>query len=162
MRQKKTVTAAMALDRLETLCARSEQCSGDLARKLYAWGISSDDSAKILARLKADKFVDDQRFARAYVRDKLRFSRWGRVKIRLGLAAKRVNREMAAIAIDEEIDKTEYHEILIAVLKSRLRTIPDPQSYDGKTRLFRYGLSRGFESAEVSSAIRSGELWGQE
>lgn len=155
MNRKSPVTVEKAFERLEILCARSEHSAGELRQKLYMWGISSTDAEKILESLRCRKYVDDERFARAYVRDKLRFSRWGRMKIRMGLIAKRVDNAIIAIAIDEEISDEEYESILIAVLKMKARSIEDADSYDGRTRLFRFGVSRGFEPGLVSNVIRS-------
>ncbi len=156
--KKKQITPAKAMERLETLCARSEHSVGELQMKLRTWGINPDDARDILESLQKRRYVDDVRFARAYTRDKLRFSRWGRAKIRIGLMSKRVKGELIGLAL-EEIDENEYREVLMAVLRAKMRTIEDVESYEGKTRLFRYGVSRGFEMAEVSNAIRSKALW---
>ncbi len=158
MNKKTLVTAEKALERLEILCARSEHSEGELRQKLYRWGLSSADAERIIDSLRSRKYVDDERFARAYVRDKLRFSRWGRAKIRMGLIAKRVDSATITIAIDEEISEEEYESILIAVLKMKARSIDDADSYEGRTRLFRFGVSRGFEPGLVSNAIRSQKL----
>lgn len=108
------------------------------------------------------RFVDDERFARAYVLEKVRVSRWGRVKIRLGLVAKRIDRDIIEVALEEEIDSREYEGNLIEILRAKMRTIDDPDSYEGKTRLFRHGVMRGYESREVVAAIKSDGLWEME
>ncbi len=159
MIKKTPVTPDKALMRLEALCARSEHSCGELRQKLRLWGVSACDEEKIIASLQQRKFVDDERFARAYVRDKLRFSHWGRVKIRVGLIAKRVSSPIIAIAISEEISVEEYESTLVSVLRTKMRAIEDADSYDGRTRLFRFGVSRGFEPGEVSRVLRSKELW---
>ncbi|MCM1518811.1 MAG: RecX family transcriptional regulator [Pseudoflavonifractor sp.] len=156
---RKPITPARALERLETLCARSEQCESDLWRKLSLWGIGGGDAARIMSGLRRARFVDDERFARAYVLEKVRVARWGRRKIRLGLVAKRIDRDIIDIALDEEIDEREYAANLMEVLRAKLRTIDDPCSYEGKTRLFRHGVMRGYESSEVVASIKGDELW---
>lgn len=156
------ISASRALERLEVLCARSEQCTFDLRRKLSRWGVSEDDAARIMSSLCRARFVDDERFARAYVLEKVRVSRWGRVKIRLGLVAKRIDRDIIEVALEEEIDSREYEGNLIEILRAKMRTIDDPDSYEGKTRLFRHGVMRGYESREVVAAIKSDGLWEME
>lgn len=155
---RKEMTAKQALMRLEDLCARGEQCSNDLRHKLAGWGISSDVSDKILARLKRDRYVDDSRFARAYCRDKFCFSRWGRIKIKNGLVLKRIPREYIAEALDE-IDEDEYLGTLVALLRSKARTIDAARSYEDKMRLLRFAVSRGFETSLAAKVINGGEIW---
>ena len=77
-----------ALERMSSRCAKSEQCEADVRRKLAEW--EQDDAAadRIVERLRAEGFVDDERFCRAFVEDKWRFNRWGRTKIRMALRMK--------------------------------------------------------------------------
>ena len=77
----KQISAKDALVRLETLCARSEQSTGEAREKLRRWGILSADAEKIIDSLVDRRFIDNARFARAFARDKIRFSKWGRIKV---------------------------------------------------------------------------------
>lgn len=138
--------------RLEALCARSEQCEGEIRRKLRLWQIGEEDADTIVRSLRRRRFVDDSRYAGAFVRDKYRFARWGRCKIELALRQKRVDADIIAEAL-EEIDEDEYTEVLrqLIVLKSRLLGSAD--TYDARSRLFRFAVLRGFESTIVSKII---------
>lgn len=157
----KSVTPQQALVRLETLCAASEQCSHELLVKLSRWGISAADSKMILESLTRRKFLSDKRFAEAYVRDKYRFGKWGRRKIALGLSQKRIAGDTIREALDA-IDEEEYAEILRNVMRSRARTIREGNTGEGRNKLYRAMLSRGYESALIASFIREGETWGEE
>lgn len=156
--RKKKLTPQEALYRLETLCAQSEQCSMDLRQKLYRWGIASSDGEKILRRLIVTRFVDDSRFAIAYCRDKYRFNKWGRAKIMYGLRSKQISSNDIKEALNS-IDETEYKAILEGVIKSKARTIKDVDTYEGRTRLFRYAVSRGYESALITQVIKDRSRW---
>ena len=154
----KKITPDKALARLQDLCVRSEQCSFDLRRKLYNWGLSADASEKIISSLTADKFIDDERFAEAYTRDKYRFSGWGRMKIKLHLAAKRIDRttiDSALLAIDDD----EYKSLALKALKAKARTLKEGNTYEGRTKLYRFGVKRGYETKVVASLIKSGKVW---
>lgn len=154
----KKITPEKALARLQDLCVRSEQCSFDLRRKLSNWGLSADASEKIIRVLSADKFIDDNRFAEAYTRDKYRFSGWGRMKISMHLAAKRISSKTidnAMLAIEQE----EYETIALKALRAKARTLKEGNTYEGRTKLFRFGVTRGYETALVASLIKSGAVW---
>ncbi len=114
--------------RLEALCARSEQCEGEIRRKLRLWQIGEEDADTIVRSLKAAPLLwTTAAMPGAFVRDKYRFARWGRRKIELALRQKRVDADIIAEAL-EEIDEDEYTEVLrqLIVLKSRLLGVLTP------------------------------------
>lgn len=156
--QRKRISAANALARLENLCARSEHCSYELGEKLRQWGVAAEDSARILKRLHDARFFDDERYARIYARDKMLYNRWGRRKISLGLYAKRIDPDIISEAVDS-LDEEDYMATLTAVLKSKARSVPEGNTYEGRTKVYRAGIARGFEPQLVSGIIKSGVLW---
>ncbi len=87
---KTILTPEKALARMQTLCAKSEQCSFDIAQKLKRAGLSGADIKQTIASLTASRFIDDTRYARAFAADKVRFSHWGRRKISFALDRKSV------------------------------------------------------------------------
>ncbi len=158
MKDKK-MTPQQAVARLEAICARAEHCTSEVLQKLYSWKFSVDVSRKIISHLQKNRYIDDRRYALAYARDKFMFSRWGRLKITQGLMAKRINRDFIAEAVDEAINDDDYRETLIDLLRHKARTIADVDDYELRLRLLKFGVSRGFEAAVVSSVIKSGEIW---
>ena len=158
MIKRKPLTVENATVRIETLCARSEQCTSEVVQKLRQWGIADADVRRIVSSLCERRFVDDARYAEAFVRDKVLFNRWGRIKIRQALKLKRVADDYIddAMAL---VDENEYHRSLLTVLQSKARMMDDSRSYEGRNKLLRFGVSRGFEPAMVIKMIRSGEIW---
>lgn len=156
---RKPVEPDKAKSRLEALCASSEHCSWELMQKLKIWRVPYSTAAEIVESLVARRFVDDERFARAFVRDKYRFAKWGRIKIRAALAAKRVPRWMIEEAFDE-IDEALYEDALDSVLRSKIRSLKEEAfTYEGRTKLFRYAASRGFEPNVIASRMKRRKLW---
>lgn len=158
---QRRLTPANALARLEELCARSEQCSCEVLAKLASWGITPDVAGKILKRLKADRFVDDERYARAFAHDKLAYNRWGKIKIRQALALKRIDSDLIAQALGE-IDGEEYVGALTEVIAAKASGMQRPLSFDDGRRLLRYAASRGFEAGLALDVIKHPELWDSE
>lgn len=151
---RRPLTPDKALARLEDLCARSEQSTGEAARKLAGWGIPAIDAAKIIASLVERRYIDDRRYCHAFVKDKFRFARWGRRKIYAALTLKRVGKALISEALDE-IDEEEYFNSLCEIISAKARTISDADTYEGRTRLFRFAVSRGFEPDLITRAIRA-------
>ena len=77
---EREMTFDEALDRCRFLAAKGECCTFDLEQKMRNWGVQSKDIQRVIESLVAERFVDNLRFATAYVRDKTRFNHWGRVK----------------------------------------------------------------------------------
>ena len=153
--RSKTIDPETAASRLEALCARSEQCTFDLLRKLSSWKVPSAEAARIVQSLESQGYVDDARFARAYVRDKYRFARWGVYKIRIQLQARRISAADISEALGE-IDPDEYYSLLLSVLRAKVRTLSSADISDPETRLklMRFGVSRGYETSLVGRALR--------
>lgn len=150
-RKPKEVKPEQALVRLEELCARSEHSSGELRTKLRQWRIAPADAEEIIESLTARRFVDDSRFARAFVRDKYRFARWGRIKIRLQLLAKGVDTDIISEAL-ELIDSKEYSRILARQLLARMRRSPNVQDPAERQKIFRTMIAKGYEPSLIARA----------
>ncbi len=140
------------LQRMAALCARSEQCRSDIDRKLRRAGLSDTDSRKLTDRLAADRFIDDRRFAGSFARDKVRFSGWGKLKIRMALAAKRIDSDIIAEALDS-IPAEDYRKALVSAATIKARTL-DLADYSDRGRLLRHLATRGFEPSACTAVCR--------
>lgn len=149
----KQIDKHQALSRLQALCARSEHCSGDIRRKLIRWGIDSTDAEWVLQRLLSDRFIDDSRYASYFVCDKARFNRWGRLKIAAALRAKGISADVASAAL-AQLDAEQSIDSLTDLLARKLPQIKAQNGYELRTKLIRFGLSRGYEPDQVMAVVR--------
>jgi regulatory protein len=156
--QRKQVSVANAVVRLQTMCSRSEHCEFELREKLRMWCVPQADAETILADLHAERFYDDSRFAAAYVREKMLFNRWGRRKIMLGLRAKRVDTSIIRNVL-ADVDEDEYTGVLLGFMKAKARSISEGNTYEGRTKLYRAAMARGYESDLIARILRSGMAW---
>ena len=140
------------LQRAAGLCCQSEHCVADITEKLLRWGVSREDSDRIIDRLIDEKYIDESRYALAYVRDKVRFSHWGRVKIKSMLRMLRISEQDISNAFDS-FDEEEYLGVLEGVIESKRKTLPDAESYASRVKLIRFALQRGFEMHEIAKFI---------
>lgn len=158
---KRQMTEENAIIRLEALCARAEHCTSELRKKLQGWGITSSATERIIDSLQERRFVDDQRFARAYVREKYLLQRWGRNKIISNLYAKRIDRDTIDTAL-EEIEARPYAANAFRLVSAKLRSLPEEMpAYEKRQRLFRFGVGRGYESSLIMKILESRRLWKQ-
>ncbi|MGQ7867877.1 regulatory protein RecX [Sunxiuqinia sp. sy24] len=143
-----------AWHRAAALCSRAEKCSGDMLRKLMEWGLAEDEAARVIDLLVEEKYIDDERYARSFVKDKFRFNKWGRVKIIYQLRAKQVHAGIIESAL-EEIDEDVYRERLTDLLREKNKSVKAATDYDRKAKLIRFAQGRGFELDSIYPVLDS-------
>lgn len=134
-----------ALNKAMALCARREFCSWDIQVKLESWGLNSSDAKSVISSLIKEDFINDKRYAEAFVRDKYRQNKWGKVKITAHLKAKNIASELISSAL-ASLDDDQYRQMIRDTLDSHRKFVKAKNQYDLKGKLLRFGLSKGFES----------------
>src|SRR5574344_2555149 len=149
----KNLTYEQALFKASAYCATSEHCESEIREKLRAWDIVPQDADKIIAYLKQENYLDENRFCEAFVRDKFRFNSWGKMKIGMMLRVKNVSKDTINEAL-ETIDEEVYAEKLTAVLKTKAKGLKFRDSYDRQAKLIRFAQGRGFEFDAIMATIK--------
>ena len=150
----KTYSPKEALARLQNLCSRSEKCIYDIKLKLQQWKIDVVESAKIIEMLQKYDFVNEERYVRAYVQEKLSFAKWGRQKILRALKVKQIPLELIAKIFAEHNDN-KYRNDLLELLKKKSKSIKAEPQYNQKAKLLRFAISRGYEYNLVYEILSS-------
>lgn len=156
MELKKQITEKEALLKLSSLCARAEHCSGEMREKLYRWGFDDDAQQRIIDRLLVGKYIDDERFTRAFVSDKITYNKWGRKKIEQALYQKRVPKDIFNAILDE-VPAQRYMEVLRSLLKSKRKSVSGRNEYERSMKLMQYAIGRGFEMQIIRQCIDNAE-----
>ncbi len=141
----KELTKQQALDKLQHYCAYQDRCHQEVRSKLLDLGMRGYDLEDIMASLIIDKFLDEERYARSFVRGKFRIKKWGRVKIKQELWSKHLTPYCLKKGF-EEIDEEEYEATLISILNKKNKLLREKNPYERKGKLARYAIGRGFES----------------
>jgi len=136
----------IGLDKAMAQCSRREFCVDDIRSKLSLWGLEKDYADKVIKTLIDEKFIDETRYASAFVRDKFKYNKWGRVKIAAHLKSKKIPEVTITEALSS-IDNDQYINFLRRLLEDHRKTVKAKNKYDLKSKLLRYGLSKGYESS---------------
>ncbi len=139
----KQLTEQEALFRLTALCSQAEHCSYEMTEKMRKWQISDEAQARIMQHLVEERYIDDERFCRYFVKDKIRYNKWGRRKVEQALWAKHIDSDISKAILDE-VDDEEYINILRPMIKSRRKQMKDMSEYEANARLMRWAIGRGF------------------
>ena len=139
----KEISEQDAFFRLSALCSTAEHCSYEMIQKMQKWGLGEEAQAGIMQKLTAEKYIDDERFCRFFVKDKIRYSKWGRRKIEQALWMKRIEAGIQRTVLDA-VDDEEYLKVLRPLIKSKRKSTKADSEYELNSKLIRFALGRGF------------------
>lgn len=139
-----TPASETAYSRLASACARREHCRQDVFRKLSAAGLPEPEAASVVCRLEKEGFLDEGRYARAFVHDKTLYDRWGRQKTRQALKLRGIPAAEIEAAL-AEVDEEEYERGLRELLAAKARSVKAGNDYERRQKLLRFAAGRGFE-----------------
>lgn len=140
MKQK---TEQEAFLTLAALCAQAEHCQWEMTEKMRRWELPEEAQAHIMERLTKERYVDDERFARAFIKDKIHYNKWGRRKVEQALWQKHIAEDIRQQTLDE-VSNEEYLDVLKLLIKQKRKTIKAKNDYEINQKLMRFALSRGF------------------
>ena len=140
---KKEMTEQEAYLQLAAICAQAEHCEQEMRDKMKRWELDETVQNRIIDRLTKERYIDHERYARAFVKDKIRYNKWGRRKVQQALWMKRIDNDIQQRVLDE-IDEKEYLDVLRPLLKQKRKSIKAESDYELNQKLVRFALSRGF------------------
>lgn len=141
-----------ALEKARALCGRQEKCRSDMQKKLLGWGLDGEKTLQALAQLEKEGFIDDGRYATAFALDKHRLNRWGRLKIRQALKAKKIPSSLIDQAL-AALPGDDYAVQVRQALEKKLPAIRARNRIELKAKLFRYAAGKGYEPSLVYTII---------
>lgn len=151
------MTESEGKTRAEAYCSAAEHCRSEVRAMLERHGAEKPDIESIINNLVKEGFIDESRYARAFVHDKVRFAKWGKVKIAQALWQKRIPQDITDAAL-ESIDDDEYLAALKDVVKAKFRTVKGATEYERKMKTMRSVCSRGYEPALVRKLLDLSDL----
>lgn len=150
----KPLTPDQVLDKMAKYCAYQERCVKDVTDKLRSFDITQEAKDTIMAYLLDNRFVDNERFTRSFVRGKVNQSGWGLNKIRFHLLQKGIDKDMIEEALGQT-DEEVYRQRLIDILKAKSKTVKAENDFEKKRKLAAYAMQKGFEGSLVWEVLKS-------
>lgn len=135
------------LERARRLCLRSEKTEYDIRQKLQVWQVPGKCTESIIKSLIEDQFIDEERFARAFIKDKIFLNHWGKMKVSYGLRQKQLTGQWVE-ALMKEVDDMAYRDMLFKQAENKLRQLRKKENnpYRLKAKLMAFLQQRGVES----------------
>jgi len=129
---------------IQAWCAKAERSTADVVRRLIALGIPEEETPAYLDRLRAEKFLDDRRYARSFAEDRWRLQGWGREKIRQSLTQKEIEENLIEDAL-AQIPPGDYDAFREQLLRQKLTALAAYPPAGQAARIFRFAVGRGIE-----------------
>lgn len=149
MRQKTEQEAYLTLS---ALCAQAEHCQWEMKEKMRRWELTEEAQARVMQRLVSERYVDDERYARAFVKDKVRYNKWGRRKVEQALWQKHIDESVRQQVLDE-VDDDEYISILRPMLQQKRKSTKASSDYELNGKLIKFAMSHGFTMDIIKQCI---------
>lgn len=144
MTGKSRPTLTEVRKKIENYCAYQERCHQEVNLKLISLGLNHNEITEILVHLTTSGFLNEERYARAFVRGKYRQKSWGRKKIIYHLSAKGINKQLIEIALNE-IPKDEYSQTIQELIRQKDQSLKHKDKKQRILSLNRYLIQKGFE-----------------
>ncbi|WP_335340585.1 regulatory protein RecX [Pedobacter cryoconitis] len=146
-----------ALVKAESYCAYQERAQQEIRNKLYDWGLRHDDVEEVITELILNNFLNEERFAMAYVSGKFNIKKWGKVKIKQGLKLKKIPEKMILKALNS-IDYDDYLKTILAAAEKKSAVLVEKDAYKRKYKLITYLMGKGFENNLISEVLKDNNL----
>lgn len=153
----KIITEEQAYVRMARICSQKECCPYDIGRKLQKLNLPVHAVEKVVGRLKKEQFIDENRFTRSFIHDKLHYNKWGRKKIEIALRQKQLPPGVIADAFSEFTDAS-LNEPLQPLLEKKWRSVKGRSEYEKKGKLIQYALGRGFSMKEILACLKKMDI----
>ena len=151
---KRECTENEARYKAEAYCAKAERCISEVRNKLLLWGVPQDGIERIIKKLVADNYISEERYVKAFVREKHLYQRWGKMKILQTLRLKQLPSDLIEEAL-EGLDKEEYLNALSILLQKKIKEIKAKNDYERNGKLIRFALGRGYAMNDILDCLKN-------
>lgn len=145
------------LAKAQHYCAYQERCHKEVRNKLREWKVPVPDRESIIVDLIEGKYLNEERFARAFAGGKFRVKRWGRNKIIRELKFRDISDYCIKKAM-EEIPDQDYETVMRELIHKKNATLKDRNIFSRKAKVAKYVIGKGYESGKVWDYLRSAEF----
>ena len=146
------MTEQQILTKLTSACSKAEHCKEDMRRKMERWEVEEDIQEKVIDYLVKERYIDEERYARHFIRAKKEYNHWGERKIEQALYMKCIPKDIYEPLL-KEICNNDFRDILKSLLQNKKRSIKASSDYELRGKLIRFAMQRGFTYDQIMEAL---------
>jgi Uncharacterized protein conserved in bacteria len=148
----KEITEKEAYNKMASYCSSSEHCKSEIRDKLHRWPMDDTIIEGILKRLEEENYINEERYCKNFIHNKLYFDKWGKLKIAQALYYKKIPDKMIRHYLNE-INEEDYLGILNKLLENKKKNINAKNDYELKGKLIRFACGKGFSFEDIEKSI---------
>ena len=137
------MTQEQIISKLTAVCARAEHCKDDMLRRMQRWQVDEATQREVISYLVKEKYIDEERYARFFINDKIKYNRWGRRKVEQALYFKHIPREVYEPLLDD-VANEDFESVLLPLLQNKEKNLKYANDYEKRMKLLRFAMQRGF------------------
>ena len=151
---KKTYTVEEALVKLQKYCAYQDRCHREVEQKLKQMHMIPEAIERVIVDLIQDNHLNEERFAKAYVRGKFSIKKWGKVRLTLELKQRQISQYVIKTAL-AEIDPEEYLQTFHKLAEKKALNMSESNPFKRKRKIADYLIYRGWEPHMVYDKVNA-------
>jgi regulatory protein len=146
------MTQEQIISKLTAVCARAEHCKDDMLRRMQRWQVDEAMQREVISYLVKEKYIDEERYARFFINDKIKYNRWGRRKVEQALYFKHIPREVYEPLLDD-VANEDFESVLLPLLQNKEKSLKYANDYEKRMKLLRFAMQRGFSYEQADKCI---------
>jgi len=146
------MTQEQIISKLTAVCARAEHCKDDMLRRMQRWQVDEATQREVISYLVKEKYIDEERYARFFINDKIKYNRWGRRKVEQALYFKHIPREVYEPLLDD-VANEDFESVLLPLLQNKEKNLKYANLYEKRMKLLRFAMQRGFSYEQADKCI---------
>ena len=146
------MTQEQIISKLTAVCARAEHCKDDMLRRMQRWQVDEATQREVISYLVKEKYIDEERYARFFINDKIKYNRWGRRKVEQALYFKHIPREVYEPLLDD-VANEDFEFVLLPLLQNKEKSLKYANDYEKRMKLLRFAMQRGFSYEQADKCI---------
>lgn len=147
------MTEKQAIGRIASYCSKAERAKSDVHKKLAVWELDTDAIGRIILLLEKENFLNEERFCQSFIKDRLRFNKWGKAKIVFELKKKQVSDTLISNAFENLDEECDFETSLLKLLKIKLPQVKAKDEYEKRIKLFRFASGKGYSADLIKKCL---------
>jgi regulatory protein len=146
------MTQEQIISKLTAVCARAEHCKDDMLRRMQRWQVDEATQREVISHLVKEKYIDEERYARFFINDKIKYNRWVRRRVEQALYFKHIPREVYEPLLDD-VANEDFESVLLPLLQNKEKNLKYANDYEKRMKLLRFAMQRGFSYEQADKCI---------
>lgn len=152
------MTYEQALSKLTAVCAKGEHCIHEMRTRMTRWQMDEDTQRRVIEYLLNERYIDETRYTKAFINEKIKYNHWGVRKIEQALYMKRIPKDVYAPLL-ADVSDSDMEDTLSPLLASKRKTVKGSSPYEIRMKLIRFAMQRGFSYEQAERCLdRMGEI----